>query len=60
MNSLWFLFTEFLKARIVPERIEHGIEPEERGSEREVFRRCRIRWEVVFILGSDPARVYHG
>ena len=31
---LWFLFAEFLKARIVPERIEHWIEPEQRGSER--------------------------
>jgi hypothetical protein len=25
--SLLFIFAEFLKARIVPERIEHGIEP---------------------------------
>jgi hypothetical protein len=28
------LFAEFLEARIVPERIEHWIEPEQRGSER--------------------------
>src|SRR5438132_61487 len=28
---------EFLKARIVAKRIEHWIEPEERGSERHVF-----------------------
>jgi len=26
---------EFLEARIIPERIEHGIEPEQRSSERE-------------------------
>jgi hypothetical protein len=25
---LWFLFAEFLETRIIPERIEHGIEPE--------------------------------
>jgi hypothetical protein len=25
---------EFLEARIIPERIEHGIEPEQRGSQR--------------------------
>ena len=30
---LWFLFPEFLEARIVPQRIEHRIEPEQRGSE---------------------------
>ena len=27
------VFGEFLEARIIPERIEHGIEPEQRGSE---------------------------
>jgi hypothetical protein len=31
---------EFLEARIVPERIEHWIEPEERGSERHAFSQC--------------------
>jgi hypothetical protein len=30
--------SEFLETRIVAERIEHGIEPEQRGSERHVFR----------------------
>ena len=30
------LFAEFLEARIIPERIEHRIEPEQRGSERHV------------------------
>jgi len=29
-----FRLGEFLEARIVPERIEHRIEPEQRGSER--------------------------
>src|SRR6267378_3525269 len=38
--SLRFLFAEFLEARIIPQRIEHGIEPEERGSERHVFSEC--------------------
>ena len=32
-SRLLFL-AEFLEARIIPERIEHWIEPEERGSER--------------------------
>ena len=27
---------KFLEARIIPERIEHGIEPEQRRSERQV------------------------
>ncbi len=46
-DSLRFVFTELLEARIVPERIEHGIEPEQRGSERHAasrqctFVRCR-------------------
>jgi|SRR5215813_3507434 len=31
------LFGKFLKARIIPQRIEHRIEPEKRGSERHVF-----------------------
>src|SRR6516165_6874928 len=36
---------EFLEARIIPQRIEHWIEPEQRGSERDVrgngaFVRC--------------------
>ena len=36
IRCLRFLFAEFLEARIVPERIEHWIEPEQRGSERHV------------------------
>ena len=35
-----FRLGEFLKARIVPERIEHRIEPEQRRSERHVFVQC--------------------
>ena len=31
-----FHFAEFLEARIIPERIEHRIEPEQRRSERHV------------------------
>jgi hypothetical protein len=30
------LLAEFLKSRIIPERIEHGIEPEQRRSKRHV------------------------
>ena len=32
-----FLFAEFLEARIIPERIEHRIEPEQRRSKRHAF-----------------------
>jgi hypothetical protein len=38
-SRLLFL-AEFLEARIVPERIEHWIEPEQRRSERHVFVEC--------------------
>jgi hypothetical protein len=34
---------EFLETRIVPERIKHRIEPEQRGSERDV----RSQWASV-------------
>ena len=34
---------EFLKARIIPKRIEHGIEPEQRGRERH----ARTQWASV-------------
>jgi hypothetical protein len=32
-----FRAREFLKARIIPQRIEHWIKPEQRGSERHIF-----------------------
>jgi hypothetical protein len=36
---------EFLEARIVPKRIEHGIEPEQRGSERYILsQRAVVRY----------------
>src|SRR6266480_186944 len=35
VSSLWFLFAEFLEARIATQRIKHRIEPEQRGSERD-------------------------
>ena len=35
IRCLWFLFAEFLEAQIIAERIEHWIEPEQRGSERQ-------------------------
>ena len=34
---------EFLEARIIPKRIEHRIEPEQRGSERHVCSQCALR-----------------
>ena len=36
-SRLLFL-AEFLEARIIPERIEHWIEPEQRGIKRDVWR----------------------
>ena len=39
-ESLGFFFAEFLEARIVAQRIEQWIEPEQRGSERHVFSEC--------------------
>jgi hypothetical protein len=36
---------EFLEARIIPQRIEHRIEPEQCGSERDVFnQRGKVRY----------------
>ena len=40
-SRLLFL-AEFLEARIIPERIEHRIEPEQRGSERHVCNQCAV------------------
>jgi len=37
---------EFLEERIIPERIEHWIEPEQRGSERHVL--CSQRTSVRY------------
>jgi hypothetical protein len=45
IRCLRFVFAEFLEARIIPERIEHGIEPEQRGSERYVSSHARIRYQ---------------
>jgi hypothetical protein len=38
-----FLVAEFLKARIIPERIEHRIEPEKGRSERAPRERAGVR-----------------
>jgi hypothetical protein len=38
IRCLRFFFAEFLEARIIPKRIEHGIEPEQHGGERQVIR----------------------
>jgi hypothetical protein len=35
-DSRFLFLTEFLEARIISERIEHRIEPEQRGSKRHV------------------------
>ena len=35
VRRVWCSGREFLEARIIPERIEHRIEPEQRGRERD-------------------------
>src|SRR5437667_12286421 len=35
---------EFLEARIIPERIEHRIEPEQRRSQQHVYQRALVRY----------------
>ena len=42
--------SEFLEARIIPERIKHRIEPEERSSERHVLsQRAIVRYREQFL-----------
>ena len=50
-------FSEFLETRIIPERIEHRIEPEERRSERHVcgVKRAFVRCREQFLQGGDGA-----
>ena len=48
-RSLLFVFAEFLKTRIIPERIEHRIEPEQRWSERYVSSQTHIRYREYFL-----------
>ncbi len=48
---------EFLEARIVPQRIEHWIEPEQSRSERHVcgIKRAFVRCREQFLQGGDGA-----
>jgi hypothetical protein len=39
-----FRLGEFLEARIIPQRIEHRIEPEQRGSERYIWGNPATVW----------------
>jgi len=41
-DSRLLLLAEFLEARIIAERIEHRIEPEQRRSERDVRSQCAL------------------
>src|SRR5947207_14045985 len=55
-SSLWFLFAEFLEAWIIPKRIEHGIEPEQRGSERHSCRQCvSVGYRQEFLQSGNGA-----
>ena len=45
--------TEFLKARIIPKRIEHGIEPEQRGSERR-----KLSKSSLYCFGARDATIF--
>ena len=50
IRCLRFVFAEFLEARIISERIEHWIEPEQRGSERHTFsQRAEARQREQFL-----------
>ena len=44
---------KFLEARIVPERIEHGIEPEQRRSEPHIAQGTIRRHREYFLQGAD-------
>jgi hypothetical protein len=46
---------EFLEARIIPQRIEHGIEPEQSGSERHAFSQRAIDG-IQCVLATDCYR----
>src|SRR5205085_2660246 len=56
-SSLWLLFAEFLEARIIPQRIEHRIEPEQRRSERRLpsTQRTLVRDREQFLQGGPGA-----
>ena len=44
LERLWYRpYCQFLEARIIPERIEHRIEPEQRRSERHALKPVRLR-----------------
>jgi len=43
---------EFLEGRIVPQRIEHSIEPEQRGSERRKVPMLSRRAQVAALYGT--------
>src|SRR5437879_651457 len=53
VSSLRFLFAEFLEARIIPERIEHRIEPEQRRSQR---RKLSEKFSV-YCFGANEATI---
>src|SRR5436190_15924763 len=55
-RSLWFLFAEFLEAWIIPKRIEHWIEPEQRGSERQAtIQKTAVRHGEQFLQSNESA-----
>jgi hypothetical protein len=49
------LVTELLKTRIIPQRIEHGIEPEQHGRERHAFSQRAID-VIQCVLATDCYR----
>src|SRR5438477_2805448 len=52
-GSVRFFLAEFLEARIISERIEHRIEPEQRGSERDRNESARVRHREQFLQSGD-------
>src|SRR6266487_6363648 len=56
-DSRLLLLAELLEARIVPKRIEHRIEPEERRSERHACGHAAIAWYRKYFLQSGDGAV---
>src|SRR5438046_7016079 len=52
-GSVRFFLAEFLEARIISERIEHWIEPEQGRSERDRNESARVRHREQFLQSGD-------
>ena len=53
-DSRLLFLAEFLEARIIPKRIEHRIEPEQRGSERQNL----SEKPSLYCFGANEAAIF--